>query len=196
MKRTLLILAIALLAGFFSRDGWKYLTAEPPATVAAPAPATPVPQAVTAAETPAPSPQEITPDAVPYQATGPRVISDYENLVAEGETVITQGYFDTYRGMFVFHTFTPTLETQANGQTVVHVQAENFNVGLNGDYESNQLTDFILTPNNIRSVSVIREGSTLNVALGAKVDPATSMILLSASASSEPNNLGTPAADE
>ncbi len=128
MKRALLILALALVVGFL---GWRNLTGERPIT-AQPIPAKP--QISTPAEPAAPPKDE--PVAEPSKSSDRRILTEKETPVMEGETVITEGYFEPILGHFIFHTFTPMIETQDDGQTVVKVKAENFIVSVNGDYKT------------------------------------------------------------
>lgn len=55
-------------------------------------------------------------------------------MVADKETVLTQGYEST-SGVFVFSSITPTWKKNNAGKDVVQVEVKTFNFSVGGDYK-------------------------------------------------------------
>ena len=64
-----------------------------------------------------------------------RVIGEAEVLVADGETVVTEGY-ESSPGEFVFSSLTPTVKTLADGTTGVGLEIKGFKVTVSGDVDA------------------------------------------------------------
>jgi hypothetical protein len=61
-----------------------------------------------------------------------RTITEFETLVAEGETVITQG-IEIEPGVFMFSDLTPRMKTGRNGSPAMFLEARTFQIDVAGE---------------------------------------------------------------
>lgn len=108
-----------------------------------------------------------------------RTISKEEILVAEGETVITEGY-EAAPGEFVYSSLCPRIDLSEGGAQVVRLEVVTYKITVGGGYDVLQEFSMDADPKTIYERGLFTDERVHRLNLRAKIDEPSSKIRMSA----------------
>lgn len=114
--------------------------------------------------------------AAPFKSKKDHTISEFDTIVMDGETVLTQGY-ESAPGAFIFSTMTPEIAPQPDGSTKVRVRMNTVQFSVTGESKTIHNLDFTVAPDRSKNIFVLTEGQFHMLSLFAKPDASAPMAI-------------------